>query len=125
MEAKDICVSLETAKALSEAGIVVESYFAWATLSWKGGVSDWHIETMADVGEYSRREEYKINYYPAPTAAELWGILPKRIDAFDLTIRNNATVAQNDKVRACYQYFSPDAGKKIDAFVMTIGYVRH
>ena len=77
------------------------------------GVSDWHIETMADVGEYSRREEYKINYYPAPTAAELWGILPKRIDAnyFDLTIRNNATVAQNDKVRACYQYFVPDINR--------------
>lgn len=75
---KDICISFETAKALLEAGIVVESLYVWhrrKTITvWGANLStpNWSLSCL---GAYTFAESSRLspNYemYPASTAEEL------------------------------------------------------
>ena len=106
MEAKDICVSFETAKALQDAGVVVESYFSWAKAwDWGSNISDWRIETMMDVVRYSM--VYQIEYLPAPTAEELYSYLPKFTTIDDKFYRLRMYINNDNLLQVYYQYY-PD-----------------
>ena len=61
--AENICVSYETAKALHEAGIVVDSLYGWFFTS-----AIYSIPVL----KYSDDNLSNWYSYPAPTAEELW-----------------------------------------------------
>ena len=65
-ELKDNVVSLETAKTLVDAGIVVESYFCFR--KWKNSES-WYLRETLIIEFYEKQ-------IPAPTFSELWQQIP-------------------------------------------------
>lgn len=84
---ESICVSYPTAKALHDAGIVVESLYVWyrgkTRTVWGANLStpNWSLSYL---GAYTFAESSRLspNYemYLAPTAEELLARLPKTID---------------------------------------------
>uniref|UniRef100_A0A6M3JQ95 Uncharacterized protein n=1 Tax=viral metagenome TaxID=1070528 RepID=A0A6M3JQ95_9ZZZZ len=100
--AEENVVSLETAKRLFEAGIVVDSHWHWI----EDDIEQW----LSQTGGYNKVNSIWQSY-PASTAEELLTVLPKRIDAnlFDLCIKYYVWGEHN--IKACYQYFVPDANE--------------
>ena len=64
MKPESICVSLETAKKLKEAGWDKETVFYWYEGDLSGDGELWSVLEMEDVNEDFAR-------YPAPTASEI------------------------------------------------------
>jgi len=95
---EEICVSLETAKRLQEAGIVIDAIFYWAKLTGRDFQSDWHIighDEMVNIsfGKYAI-ETYQ--FYPAPTADEFeWDVLPDLLSIDGVTYFIKITKAVN------------------------------
>jgi hypothetical protein len=81
---EDICVSLETAKSLHEAGIDVNpSCFYWTKITGKDFMSEWAIITHDVFIDKCLRETANviIEWCPAPTAEEFgWEVLPDVVE---------------------------------------------
>ena len=81
---EDICISLETARKLVEAGIKIEYYFFWVRTYGFDIESKWEIRTMKELIVLGLDQEIEddvhevalFEVYPAPTAEELWELLP-------------------------------------------------
>ena len=93
-ELKDICVSYETAKALAEAGIVIDSVFAYFYYQNAKCPSEPYLKfTHDNLANWS--------YYPAPTFEEIdpKGLIFKNSVAYKLSIRkalNHWVVSYNN-----------------------------
>ena len=86
MEAKDICVSFKTAKALHDAGIVVDTCFYWAYWLDRAELVYQDISNDNCIIKSNGKREFKIAYddiYPAPTAEELLLLIPDYIEKYD------------------------------------------
>jgi hypothetical protein len=77
MELKDLCVSLEMAKRLHKAGIEIDTLYEWLE-QYLGGEFIWSklVEKQYAQSMYG----FTYRHYPAPTAEELWYILPQFIE---------------------------------------------
>jgi hypothetical protein len=69
MSLENICVSLETAKKLVEAGIVLESVFSWF-------FNKNALYSTFPMLKFTNDNRARWSSYPAPTAEELWKLLP-------------------------------------------------
>jgi len=105
MEAKDTCVCLETAEALHDAGIVVDSYFHW----WRDE-DGYFIDKWIDFGgkKLFATRNGKESYYvsSAPTAEELRKYLKTWVSINDKRYKLTLTFEDNGSIRAyyfCYQ----------------------
>ena len=108
MEAEKFCVSLEAAKRLHEAGIMVDSYFHWAIISQKITFNPLYNEVY--VLDHKTKEFWNANNnlggnsIPAPTAEELWSILPHRIDVDRCSYRLKLYKLFDDDILAEYEF---------------------
>jgi hypothetical protein len=110
---ENICVSLETAKALFEAGIVIESTFYWWECSWGNHQNtEWHLGTKFDSDLQRMNWAWLERRYPAPTAEELFNLIPLKIlyknYVHFLSFRRN--YSRNNK----YELFGNFGGKTFD-----------
>jgi len=95
MKAEKICVSLETAKRLHEAGIVVDSYFHWvgSKFSARKPILTFN-NIMPEAFTYCEQYRMGLFKYPAPTAEELLAILPKKIEYDGLPFKMEITESE-------------------------------
>ena len=81
---EDICVSLEVAKRLHEAGIVVDSFARWVIVSQKitynPALHDVYCLMNATDAFYKTNDRLGGSSIPAPTAEESWILLPQYIE---------------------------------------------
>lgn len=81
-ELKDLCVSLDTAKALVEAGIIVDSYVRWVIISQRITFNP-EMDNVYQLRNSTVDNFYKVNdrlggrSMPAPTFEELLPHFPK------------------------------------------------
>ena len=133
MKAEKICVSLETAKRLHEAGIIVDSYYHWVSSIYVSEEDSIKypdlVHTESDIGQYYCADHkgqpafvllqtsdsnchsiINLDYepvrfdYPAPTAEELWSILPHRIDVDRCSYRLKLYKLFDDDILAEYEF---------------------
>jgi hypothetical protein len=113
MSLEKICVSLEMAERLHEAGIMIESVFSWVKISWDTGcMENFELMSCNDLIPYQLEEGYKIESYPAPAAEEIE--LPSHIttyqcgcedckgqyQCFNIIIRHTTTNPKMSEARA-------------------------
>lgn len=80
-ELKSICVSLETAKKLVEAGIVIESVFSWFyfdEIVGTKGIQKLPVQWL--IKDWTRKNEEEGKCYPAPTAEEIVVVMPESLN---------------------------------------------
>ncbi len=87
---EDICINLDTAKKLVEAGVVIECVFKhYRELDMLYGIvrgKYWNIGTAEEIEQLKRTSDKDIDLvYPAPTVEEIWHLLPQYIDIDDET----------------------------------------
>ncbi len=70
---ENLCVSLETAKALVATGIVIESVFSWFTRC---------NESRLDYTDWLNVDKWQ--QYPASTSEELWTLIPYTLNSPNL-----------------------------------------
>ena len=105
MTAEKFCVSLETAKRLQEAGIVVDSYFHWVGSKFSARKPMLTFNNiMPEAFTYCEQYRMGLFKYPAPTAEELWSILPHRIDVDRCSYRLKLYKLFDDDILAEYEF---------------------
>jgi hypothetical protein len=107
MSLEKICVSLETAEKLVEAGIKIESEIFWQWIDEKGT----YIPMLkSDIDRLS--SVLAIKRYPAPTAEELFDLIPLSID-FEGCIRF-ISIRRNQTRTNKYEMFDNFGGATFD-----------
>jgi len=113
MSLENLCVSLETAKKLHEAGIRVESCFYWWECSWGNHQNtEWHLGTKYDSDLQKMNWAWLECSFPAPTAEELWKLIPYSF--------SSDKIKYNDRGRLKFyidpiETYYPDVDKKLVA----------